>query len=143
MDQHQLLPRLHSREEINFSTGMPYEGLEIKLDSDHLEVALYMPPLIISSFRDARKHEVTQLLLDSSLQHTEMGTLKGDAAPVGMSRIRFAPSHQLSPDIHAQKFRKRMEAISQILLDTRGTAQRHGVPIGSRLESALIRMTFV
>ena len=85
---------LHSRVEVHFSTGMPYKGLQVKLDSDpitrcdeaHLKVTLkqvdgamlYMPPLIIRSLRDARKHEVTQLLLDSYLsQYTAKDTHKG------------------------------------------------------------------
>ena len=61
---------------------MPCKGLQVKLDSDptrcdkpHLKVTLQqvygamldMLPFIIRSLRDARKYEVTQLLLDSCL----------------------------------------------------------------------------
>jgi len=94
VDHHQMLPRLHFGVEVHFSTGMPCNGLQVKLGSDpitwrnkpHLEVTLkqvdgamlYMPPLIIRSLRDARKHEVTQLLLDSYLsQYTAKDTHKG------------------------------------------------------------------
>ena len=83
VDHHQMLPRLQSRAEVQFSTGMPYKRLQVKLytdpitwcDTAHLQVTLKqvngatlnMPPLLISSLWNTRKHEATQLLLDSCL----------------------------------------------------------------------------
>ena len=62
--------------EAHFSTGMPYKGLQVKLDSNPITrcdkaqfcAMLDMPSLIIRSLRDARKHEITPLLLASYLR---------------------------------------------------------------------------
>ena len=130
IDHHQMLPRLQSRVEVHFSTGMPYKGLQVKLDTDpvtrcnkaHLEVTLKqvngamfnMPPLIVSSLRDAREHEATQLLLNSCLnQYTAVEPIRLRCTCWYVSGRKSYQANICILTTWARKSRQRMESSSR------------------------------